>query len=236
MVDLDLRDRSRAAARAPRRASRTLTRVGAVLVLAGTLVLGYVAWQLYGTTWLAEREQQRTVEATERVWSVDHGAPVSREDRALAKQVVALVRIPAWGEDYVVPAYRGTDDETLERGFGIFEGSPEPGASGNFALGGHRVTHGEPLRDMPSLRAGDEVVVETADATYRYVLDDDGSSRTVSSEASWVTDSLPIDPATRGPVVDAAGSPRLLTLVTCAEIFHTEERLVAFGHLVARDT
>ena len=27
---------------------------------------------------------------------------------------------------------------------------------------------------------------------------------------------------------------RLLTLVTCAELFHTDDRMVAFGHLVDR--
>jgi sortase A len=235
-VDVWETDRSRVPASLPQRGSRTLTRVGAVLVIAGTVVLGYVGWELYATTWLAQHEQRRTVEATERVWSADERDSVSSEDRALAQSVVALVRIPAWGEDYVVPAFRGTDEETLERGFGIFADSPEPGAEGNFALGGHRVTHGEPLRDLPSLDAGDEVVVETRDATYRYVLDVDGDSRTVGSEASWVTESVPMDPATQRPVVDGAGSSPLLTLVTCAEIFHTDDRLVVFGHLVARET
>jgi sortase A len=215
--------------------SRTLTRVGFTLIIAGAAVLGHVGWQLYGTTFLAQREQDRMVEATERAWAADGRGSASRHERELAKDVVALIRIPALGADFVVPAYRGTDDGTLERGFGVFDDSPGPGEDGNFALGGHRITHGEPLRSMPLLEAGDEIIVQTAGATYRYVLDNDGDSRTVDTDATWVTGNDPVDPETRRPVSDVVGSTRLLTLVTCAEIFHTDERLVAFGHLVARE-
>ena len=229
------REQSSSPARRPNRRSRTLTRAGLTLIIAGAAVLGYVGWQLHGTTWFSQRAQGRTVEATERVWATDGRRSASKDDRRLAKDVVALIRIPAIDDEYVVPAYRGTDDETLERGFGIFADSPRPGAAGNFALGGHRITHGEPLRKMPLLEAGDEVIVETADTTYRYVLDTDGDSRTVDAAATWVTDTDPVDPETRRPVSDVVGSTRLLTLVTCAEIFHTDDRLVAFGHLVARD-
>ena len=81
-----------------------------------------------GTTWLAQREQGRAVEATERLWSTHERRSASKEDRKLAKDVIALIRIPALGEAYVVPAYKGTDDGTLERGFGIFDSSPRPGA------------------------------------------------------------------------------------------------------------
>ena len=228
-------EQSPAAASRRDRRRRTLRRVGGALIVAGAAVLGYVGWELYGTTWLAQREQDRTVEATERLWSTDGGRSTSKENRELAKDVIALIRIPALGEEYVVPAYRGTDDDTLERGFGIFDDSPRPGAEGNFALGGHRITHGEPLREMPSLEAGDEIIVETADVTYRYVLDTDGDSLTVGTDATWVFETAPVDPETRQPVSDVVGSTRLLTLVTCAEVFHTDDRLVAFGHLVARD-
>jgi sortase A len=206
--------------------------VGFTLIVTGAAVLGYIGWELYGTTWLAQREQGRTVEATQRVWSAEVRRAVSKEDRERAADVVALIRIPALGKEYVVPAYGGTDDDTLERGFGIFDSSPGPGTRGNFALGGHRITNGEPLRDMPSLRAGDAIIVRTPEATYRYVLDTDGDSRTVGNRATWVTEADPVDPETRRPMSDVVGSTRLITLVTCAELLHTDERLVAFGHLV----
>lgn len=208
----------------------TLLIAGVALIVAGAAVLGYLGWQLYGTTWVATREQAKVVEATERAWD---GAE-TEQSRELSDGVVALVRIPALGAEYAVPARGGTDDDTLTRGFGVFDSAPPPGGRGNLALAGHRITHGEPLRRMPELRAGDEVVVETATTVYTYVLDTDGDARTVDMDADWVTAADPRDPETGVPLSDAVGSRRLLTLVTCAEIFHTDDRLVAFGHLVSQ--
>jgi sortase A len=209
------------------------------MIVAGVLVLGYVGWQLYGTTWVSKREQKSIVGATERVWQ-QQGAgqgqgSVSAKDEELADDVVALIRIPALGESYVVPAHEGTDDDTLSRGFGIFDSSPDPGGKGNFALAGHRITHGEPLRDMPDLDVGDEVVVETRDTVYTYVLDTAGDSLTVDFDAGWVTAPDPVAPDTEESLSARVGSTRLLTLVTCAELFHTDNRLVAFGHLASKE-
>lgn len=225
------RSRERLAVMPRRTGSRALVWTGVALVLAGVLVLGYVGWELYGTTWASKREQRRIVDATERAWTGDAASP---RDRELADGVVALVRIPAIGEQYVVPAHRGTDDETLARGFGVFDDATAPGGVGNFALAGHRITHGEPLRHMPDLEVGDEVIVETQDATYTYVLDTDGDALTVDMDADWVTAADPVGPDTAEPWSATVRSTRLITLVTCAELFHTDERLVAFGHLVSR--
>lgn len=204
---------------------------GLVLIVAGLVVLGYVGWQLYGTTWLSKREQRKITDATERVWG---GAASSKDERKLAADVVALIRIPALGKEYVVPAHEGTTDDVLSRGFGVFEDAAAPGKVGNFAIAGHRITHGEPLRRMPDLEAGDEIVVETADTTYTYVLDTDGDARTVGMDDTWVTAPDPLDPDTGERASSRAGSKRLISLVTCAELFHTDDRLVAFGHLVSR--
>ena len=205
--------------------SRGLVVTGVVLVIAGLGVLAYVGWQLQGTTWVAKRDQQQVVEATTRAWRGDSASQ-------LADDVVALVRIPALGDDYVVPAHAGTDDETLTRGFGIFDGAV-PGARGNFAIAGHRITHGEPLRRMPELQAGDEVVVETEDRIFTYVLDTDGGDLTLDIDDGWVTAPDPVDPRSGQAVSDTVDARRLLTLVTCAELFHSDTRLVAFGHLTS---
>jgi hypothetical protein len=66
----------------------------------------------------------------------------------------ALIRIPAFGKKYVVPVLEGTSSSVLTKGFGHFTRSADPGEVGNYALAAHRVTHGEPLRRMPELRAG----------------------------------------------------------------------------------
>jgi len=135
---------------------------------------------------------------------------------------------------YVMPVLEGVGDDVLARGFGHFEDSAAAGGRGNYALAAHRVTHGEPLRDMPSLRPGDEVVVETRDSVYTYELDTDPNDLVVGFRDVWVVAEDPENPDPRGanPVDD----PRLITLTTCAELFHTDDRMVAFGHLVSSES
>ena len=207
-----------------------MTRVGLLLVAAGLAMLGYVGWQMYGTTWVAKRDQHATVERTLRQWEAQP-VTVKRAGPVPKGQATALVRIPAFGKDYVVPVYDGTSDEVLARGYGHFESAAAPGGVGNYALAAHRITHGEPLRRMPDLRPGDDVVIETRTATYTYVLDTDPNDLVVDFTQGWVVDPLPKNP---GGGVQPSQKPgqRLITLTTCAELFHTDERMIAFGHLV----
>jgi sortase A len=197
---------------------------GVALIVVGLLLLGYVAWQLFGTNVVSHRKQARIVEDTVRIWS----GKAKAEDLHGAE---ALVRIPAFGKKYVVPVQPGTSENVLAEGFGHFRGTARPGRVGNFAIAGHRVTHGEPLRDMPSLRPGDTVVVDTRTRTFTYRLDTDPNDLVVDLDNVWVLDPLPHNP--RGGVQPAQRrGQQLITLTTCSELFHTDNRSVAFGHLV----
>ena len=202
--------------------------LGLGLVLAGLAVLAWVAWQFYGTTWLSQRQQQETVQQLERQWETGGGRvlDVGLEGSGAS----ALIKIPRFGEDYAVPMLQGTSDEALSNGYGHFRDSADPGARGNFALAAHRITHGEPLRRMPELQPGDEVQVVTKRWTYTYELTTGGDDLVVPFTSVWVLDPLPTNP---GGDVQPAQRPgqRLLTLTTCAELFHTEERMIAFGVL-----
>lgn len=83
------------------------------------------------------------------------------------------------------------------------------------------MTHGEPLRQLPQLRVGDDVTVKT----------NDGDSLEVTNRATWVLDPVPANPD--GGVQPAQDPGQiLLTLVACAEVFHTDNRLIAFAELV----
>lgn len=225
--------------------SRAAARLGLALVLAGVAVLGYVGWQTWGTTWVSQREHAAITDRLEQAWAADPvvsggargGARGDVPEGAVevdAGVAEAIVEIPRLGADYRVPLLEGTSDEALAAGIGRFPGSAAPGGVGNLALAGHRVTHGEPLRDMPALEPGDEVVVTTRDAVHTYVLDTGGDDLEVPLTETWVVDPEPVDPD-GGDVVPAAGERRLLTLTTCSELFHTDDRLVAFGHLVSSE-
>jgi sortase A len=216
--------------------------LGTGLVAAGLALLGYVGWQLLGTNIVSERRQQQTVAQLERQWREPAtSGGVGARDRAQRAEPAAvrpgrasaLIRIPRFGDDYVMPVLEGVADDVLARGFGHFEKSAPAGGRGNYALAAHRVTHGEPLRDMPSLRPGDEVIVETRDRVYTYVLDTDPNDLVVTFRDVWVVAQTPENPDPAG--VNPADDPRLITLTTCAEIFHTDDRMIAFGHLVSAE-
>ena len=207
-----------------------LRRLGMLMIVAGLVLGGYVVWQLFGTNWQSVKRHATLVEEAQEQWAKPDAPPKLESEYG---DVSAVVRIPAFGDDYAVPLLEGIDDEALAAGFGHFEETARAGAQGNFALAGHRITHGEPLRDLPRLEAGDEIVVETARATYTYVLDTDGGALEVPNTAGWVLEDVPQNPKEGGVQPPSQeGGQRLITLTTCSELFHTDDRLVAFGHLV----
>jgi sortase A len=203
---------------------------GIGLILAGVAMLGYVAWQLWGTNWIARKHQRELTSEVQEDWAAGNGC-----DRFCPKgTTIALIRIPKFGKNYVIPVLEGTDKATvLDKGaFGHFTDTAEAGQVGNFALAGHRVTHGEPLRHMPDLRPGDKVIVETRQFTYTYVLDTNPNDLVISFTGTWVLDPVPHNPDGGVPDKVKFANNRLITLTTCSEIFHTDNRMIAFGHLV----
>jgi sortase A len=220
--------------------------VGIAMLLAGLCLLGYVGWQFWGTNWTSHRAQREVTSDLEQQWARPGQALRTLQPQYVPKAALkkldpqyvprghasALIRIPAFGRKYVVPVLEGTSSNVLAQGFGHFVGTAQPGQVGNYALAGHRVTHGEPLRRMPELRPGDEVIVETATATYTYRLDTDPNTLVVPFTGVWVLDPLPRNPDPGGTQPAQRRGQRLITLTTCSELFHTDNRSIAFGHLV----
>ena len=224
-MSLETGDYVEAGVRAPRGAAFY---VGIVLLVAGVGLLGYVGWQMFGTNIVSRQAHDRIEDDLREQWRTE-----GTDRRVRLGEASALVRVPAFGDDYVVPLLEGVGDDELASGYGHFPDSANLGERGNYALAAHRVTHGEPLRDMPELRPGDEVIIETRDAIYTYVLDTNPNELIVSFENIWVVDPLPTNPQ-RGGVQPPSQEPgqRLITLTTCSELFHTDNRMIAFGHLV----
>ena len=100
---------------------------------------------------------------------------------------------------------------------------------GNFAIAGHRITHGQPFAKLLDLDRGDAVIVETRDAVYTYVIDDPPRDLTVPDSATWVLDPVPGKP-------EAKPTQALLTLTTCQDLFRSPDRSVGFGHLTSTKT
>ncbi len=210
--------------------SRALLAVGVVLILVGVGILAWVGWQFWGTNWVSGQRQGEVSSSLEEGWSEGQGGVRTDWGRA-----TALVRIPRFGDDYEIPVLEGSTDEVLAAGIGHMEETAGPGEKGNYAIAAHRVTHGEPFADFPELRAGDLVHVETREAIFTYELDSGGEDLIVDFTATWVLDPFPENPDGGTQPADGVGQ-RLITLLTCSEIFHTDNRSVAFGHLIETDT
>ncbi|NEB80781.1 class E sortase, partial [Streptomyces sp. SID14478] len=142
-------------------------------------------------------------------------------------QAYAIISIPRLG--LRAPVAEGVSKaNVLNHGYvGHYPGTAQPGGGGNFALAGHRNTHGEPFRYINRLRHGDTLTVETKSATYTYVVDK-GLSQTSASDAGVIR------PVPRSRVVPSAGYGEpgyYITLTTCTPEFTSKYRLVVWGKL-----
>jgi len=213
----------------PRRRS-PFTVLGVVLLVLGLSCLGYVGYQYIGTNVVADRAFDSGSEGLRQRWQSESPTPSAAsasptpEAGPLPGRATALLRIPAFGPDFEIPVLEGTDLDTLQEGVGHYRGTAEAGEVGNFALAGHRVTHGQPFRRLLELQPGDQVVVETVSAVYTYVMDKAPGSLTVADTATWVLDPVPGEPAAQ-PV------KALITLTTCQDLVRSADRSVGFGHL-----
>ncbi len=214
--------------------------VGVVLILCGLAMWGYVAWQYYGTDVLAKNRQSDVRDRILARWKYPTVSDVLGPQSSATQlgDADALVRITAFGADYEVPLVEGVRDEDLGNGIGHFPGAG-PGQIGNFALVGHQETNGEPFRDLETLAPGDMVIVETGDATYTYELDTDPNDLVLPFTDSWVIESVPIAPEGEAPPgmstfdLNTRPTEAILTLTSSSELFHTDTRLIGFGHLVS---
>lgn len=203
---------------------------GVGLIAVGLALLAYVAWELWGTNWIAHKHQKELTSQIQEDWAVGNGCDTYCPKGA----TIALVRIPKFGKHYVIPVLEGVDKSSvLDKGaFGHFPDTAQAGQVGNFALAAHRVTHGEPLRHMPDLRPGDKVIIETKKFTFTYQLDTNPNDLVIPFTGTWVLDPLPRNPDGGVPNSVVWPNHNLITLTTCSEIFHTDNRMIAFGHLV----
>ncbi|MFB9392197.1 class E sortase [Streptomyces coeruleoprunus] len=234
--------------------ARTVWCGAELLVTAGVLALLLVVHQLWWTNQQARSGAERTVRALERDWGrgapgpVPGGAspsgspaavptaedssrpPAVPDDRAAPPRPLAyaLLRIPSLRLTVPVAPGVGRRD-VLDKGFaGHYPGTAPPGRTGNFALAGHRNSHGEPFRDLDRLRPGDHVLVETRDAVHTYAVD--AVIPRTSPRDVGVIAAVPRSLVHPGSGYERPG--RYLTLTTCAPPLRSTHRLVVWAVLI----
>ncbi|MFD9279670.1 class E sortase [Streptomyces mirabilis] len=146
-----------------------------------------------------------------------------------SSQAYAVLSIPRLG--LRVPVAEGVGKrDVLNKGYvGHYPHTQQAGQAGNFALAGHRNTHGEPFRYINRLRRGDEIDVETAAGRYVYVVD-----RTLpqtSANDGGVIREVPR--STVRPAYGYSAPGYYITLTTCTPEYTSRYRLVVWGKLTS---
>jgi sortase A len=224
--------------------------VAVALIVAG-LVIGLGAgWRWYGKVRQVAAEQRRLDQALVAQWAGAGGAGGSGDPAGAGRNGAAAAAanpvrtaparrgaaVGVGGADDAVPlgtpiarlhlptisktlvAVEGAGDKQLNQGPGRMTNTAPFGEPGNTALAGHR--YPSVFWSLDLIELGDPVIVETADSwlVYRTV-------RTVIVE--------PVDQTVLAP--PPAGTPALLTLLTCEPKLSTSRRLVKQATLIRSD-
>ncbi|MFF3759620.1 class E sortase [Streptomyces sp. NPDC002185] len=200
--------------------------VGELFITFGVVMLLFVTYQLWWTNVLAGQETDKAKAQIEDTWAHadDGGKPEAFEPG----KGFAIMYIPKL--DVVVPIAEGiSKSKVLDKGMvghygeGTLKTAMPADKEGNFAVAGHRNTHGEPFRYINQLKPGDPIVVETKSAYYTYEMASI-LPQTSPSNIS-VIDPVPKQSGFRGP-------GRYITLTTCTPEFTSTYRMIVWGKLV----
>jgi sortase A len=214
---------------------RVLRSIGVALLVAGVLVLLFVAYELWGTGLTTNNHQQALRQQFDRELRAHHvlttpttaapgtgsttptTQPISKVQPvappAAPGQPVGIINIPKISINYV--AVQGTDESDLERGPGHYANTSLPGNPGNAAFAGHRTTYAAPFYNLDQLAPGDPIFVTTTQGRFRYN----------------VTQVLVVDP-TDVAVLDDTSTPTM-TLTTCNPRYSAATRMVVQASLVS---
>lgn len=194
--------------------------IGYALLLGGIIMLAVLGYNYYrGAAETGEKIEAAKAQV-KKTWE-------EADDKSLTNDLgkaFALMRIPYLGKDWQMPVVVGVEKDDLYRGVGWFKNTALPGQVGNFAVAGHRGFYGYPFDKLYTVPKGSEVIVETKDHIYTYVLDNSAADKRIVDTEVWV---LEPDPIGKKNPPDTAR----ITLITCADLYSSPNRLVAFGHL-----
>ncbi|MFJ7156598.1 class E sortase [Streptomyces sp. NPDC101118] len=159
--------------------------------------------------------------------TVPGGGGRARVEPPRGEEPYAVLRIPRLG--VVAPVAQGVGKRAvLDRGYvGHYAGTAQPGQQGNFALAGHRNTHGEPFRYVNRLRAGDLLVVDVRGRRYTYVVDK-RLDQTSARDGGVIA---PVPRSVVRPSYGYSAPGSYITLTTCTPEFTSKYRLVVWGVL-----
>jgi sortase A len=209
-------------------ARRAVHWLGEILITLGVVALLFVVYLVLWTNVRADAKSATLRQGLEQQWDRPHPTGSKNPSAITLKsgQPFAIMRIPRLGAGWSAPVIEGVTLPDLAEGVGHYPGTQAPGQVGNFAVAGHRRTHGQPFANLQLLRPGDKITVETATALYVYQVDNDPNATIVLPTDVWVLEPVPGKPA-------VTPTRALITLTTCNPTWNSSHRMIVFGHLVS---
>lgn len=211
----------------------------------GVVVLGYVAFEMWGSNAYQARQQDRlhdefdarlgrsptngaTTTASTTTSPRSDSPPVTATPptttAAAAKSEIDIRALQDGDASALIQIPRidleqvvvhGVTLQDLRSGPGHYPTTPLPGERGNASIAGHRTTYGAPFNRLDELVQGDEIVTVTTRGTFTYAVKEVKVVRPNQLE-----------------VLDATVEPQL-TLTTCHPERSARQRLIVIATLVA---
>ncbi|MEU8826090.1 class E sortase [Streptomyces sp. NPDC048636] len=200
---------------------------GELFITLGVVMLLFVTYQLWWTNIRAHQQANGAANTLRKQWDENGGG--DRDPGTFSPgEGFAIIYIPKL--DVKAPIAEGIDKHAvLDRGMvghyakGKLKSAMPWDKKGNFALAGHRNTHGEPFRYINHLKPGDEIIIETQRRYYTYEMDD------------ILPQTSPANTGVIGPVPAGSGFTkpgRYITLTTCTPEFTSTYRMIVWGKMV----
>ncbi|MEU8780527.1 class E sortase [Streptomyces sp. NPDC048637] len=197
--------------------------IGELLITVG-LVLGlFVAYSLWWTNVLADREAHKQGDQVRQHWAKSGPKGPGELD---TKDGIGFLHVPAMNNGEVL-VEKGTDAKILNEGVAGYYTKPVTSGlpkdkKGNFTLAAHRDGHGAKFHNIDKLKDGDPIVFETKDTWYVYKV-----YATLPETSKYNVDVLDDIPKESGK--RKAG--RYITLTTCTPVYTSNYRYVVWGEL-----
>lgn len=206
--------------------------IGKVLIVVGLLLLSFVAYQLWGTSFEESRAQSQlaasfssqvqgptdTTPDSVTPGTTTPGSPTTstapmKYTKLKKGSAIGRIKIPKIGVDKWIVA--GIDFSSLKKGPGLYLDRPQPGQRGNAVIAGHRTTFGAPFERIDELKVGDVITVETRQGTFGYVV--------ASTTVVRPTDLSALDP---DPSIKSS-----ITLVSCTPKYSASKRIIVRANI-----
>ena len=217
------------------RLAKFLGAIGRTFITAGVLILLFVSYQLWGT---GIREAQAQSDLERDFSAVLDDAPTTTTTEApdpstssttpsvtaapippaLDGEPTARITAERIGLDKIV--VQGVSLPDLKKGPGHYPETPLPGQEGNAAIAGHRTTYGAPFNRIDEFQPGDEIIVQTIQGRFRYIVSDeegDGNGNQIVTPSQVA-------------VLRDFGDNRL-TLTACHPKYSARQRIVVVAKL-----